>query len=137
MKKYNKDETPGFLYAGDLVKDRKWISPQVEIAAVYKAGELSFANGKPTERPTLEFTKGMKFCPCGTAVKLLKMELGNGISEWVGKSVTLYVARIYSKLAGGEIPAIRIRPSIPLANVPGKIKMQLGEDLTGRKIDEQ
>jgi len=137
MKKYNKEQTPGFLYAGDLVKDRKWISPKVEIAAVYKAGELKFANGMPTPRPTLEFTKGMKFCPCGTAVKLLKMELGNGISEWVGKSVTLYVARVYDNRAKGEIPAIRIRPSIPLANVPGKIKMQLGEDLTGKAIDER
>ena len=71
MKKYIKDETPGFLYAGDLVKDRKWISPKVEIAAVYKAGELNFADGSPTPQPTLEFTKGMKFCPCKTMIRAI------------------------------------------------------------------
>ena len=135
MKKYIKDETPGFLYAGDLVKDRKWISPKVEIAAVYKAGELNFADGSPTPQPTLEFTKGMKFCPCKTMISLLRNELGNSISEWVGKSITIYVAKIKNPWGKGEIPAVRIRPT--MIYVPGKYKMQLGEDLTGKAIDEQ
>ena len=150
MKAKNKSTLtePETVFAGDLVRGGTWVEVEVEIAKVFPPESFNFANGQTVDRPCLEFTSSpnegtipgrenaVRLVPASTQILLLRfMWDANSAAEWVGRKISLYVARV--KAPGrGLSPAIRIRPVVPINNLPFKIWKQLGEDLTGKKNTE-
>lgn len=129
---------PGWINAFDLVKGGKFITATVEISAVHKAGTVKFSNGQVNERVAMEFKgKSKKFMPCKTQAELLiPMLQCNSPTGWVGKSITLYVARV-NLFGGGKGPGIRIKPEgISNINITPRVKAQMGDDLTGKTLAE-
>jgi len=82
-------------------------------------GELTGPGGKKSKKPVLYVEGSDKGIPLNkTNGKTIAGMYGNYVTEWVGKSITLYKSSTRNPQDGGEIDCIRIRPEAPHQQEP-------------------
>ena len=82
-------------------------------------GELTGPGGKKSKKPVLYVEGSEKGIPLNkTNGKTIANMYGNYVTEWVGKSITLYKSSTRNPQDGGEIDCIRIRPEAPQRQEP-------------------
>lgn len=110
MSKQSQDRR--FLYAEDLLRDGKYISPVVEIKEVIRPGSLKGGDGRAIDKWTVAF-KGAekKLILCTTNCSIIHFVVGDEPGEkWIGKSIKIQ-ARIVEAF-GEDTVAIRVVPPI-------------------------
>lgn len=82
-------------------------------------GELTGPGGKKSKKPVLYVEGSEKGIPLNkTNGKTIAGMYGNYVTEWAGKSITLYKSSTRNPQDGGEIDCIRIRPEQPRQQAP-------------------
>jgi len=82
-------------------------------------GELTGPGGKKSKKPVLYVQGSEKGIPLNkTNGKTIASMYGNYVTEWVGKSITLFKSSTRNPQDGGEIDCIRIRPEAPQRQEP-------------------
>lgn len=82
-------------------------------------GELTGPGGKKSKKPVIYVEGSEKGIPLNkTNGKTIANMYGNYVTEWVGKSITLYKSSTRNPQDGGEIDCIRIRPEAPRMQEP-------------------
>ena len=106
------DQDSRFLYAEDLLKGGKYVSPVVEMSEVIRPGSLKSADGRAIAKWTIGF-KGTdkKLVLCKTNVSIIHFVIGDEPSDrWVGGKIKLQ-ARIVDAF-GEKTVAIRVIPPV-------------------------
>src|SRR6056297_374605 len=85
----------GYLHAKEFLKDGAWGEYTLEIQNVHPPNSVKSADGKPIDKPVVDFVETDKrFVLNGTNQRLAKCATGTSKpSEWVGKKLTLYPAQ--------------------------------------------
>ncbi len=82
-------------------------------------GELTGPGGKKSKKPVIYVDGSEKGIPLNkTNGKTIASMYGNYVTEWVGKSITLFKSSTRNPQDGGEIDCIRIRPEVPRQQEP-------------------
>ncbi len=78
------------------------------------AGDLTAVGGRKSKKPIVYFEGKDKGLICNkTNSKTIAAMYGNYVEEWVGKRITLFVSTTRSPDGSGDVPCIRIRPTVP------------------------
>lgn len=126
MDKSKDDYGSKYLYAEDLLCDGQYSRAEVTIYGVHPAGTLTKADGKPIDKPAIEFVgKAKKLVLCKSNVAFLKYATGESSpSKWIGKKIILTVRSVDA--FGDRVPAIRIWPNTAIRK--GLVKY-LGDEI--------
>ena len=126
-----------FIYADDLLRKGVWSEAEVEITEVIPPGGLTYGNGRVSSKFAIRIKgKGKCWEMPTTQFELIKMGLGRDFKEWIGKKITLYPA--WGPIpSGGNGSFIRSRPLCPMYQVTPRIQRQMGNDLTGKKPEQE
>lgn len=121
----------GYLHAEDFLKDGRWGEYTLEIKEVHPPMSVKSADGKPIDRPVVDFAETDKSLVLnGTNQRLAKCATGTSKpAEWVGKKLTLYPSQ-GNWFGQRDVVAIRIRVPDGKAR-PFVAPTQLGKDITG------
>ena len=79
-------------------------------------GELTGTGGKKSKKPIITFVGKEKKMVCNvTNAKSIAGMYGNHVEKWAGQRISLYVSTTRDPATGGDIPCIRVRPTVPTA----------------------
>lgn len=133
-----------FLEGIDLLKDGVWVEAHPVIQDIIPAGELrddkgklvTHGDGSPIETPAVIYEKSEKVHILNkTNYNFMRLLFGTeDTGQWIGQRVTLYAAQ--GNWFGQQNQcALRVR--LPADRpIPSRFRKQLGEDLTGKKINK-
>ena len=124
--KENKNEYGSrFLYAEDLLSGGEYRTATVEIEQVIPPNELTAANGKKVDKPTLKFKgKDKMLVLCKTNQSMIVFCTGGPLCDAAGKSITLQVREVDA--FGEQVVALRVMPE-PGVKVRKSILQRLGK----------
>jgi len=112
---YKKLRNPNYIGSYELMTGG---SPIELVVKIERAVKEMVQNGDKKEEAMVIYLKGQKpMIVNSTNAKSIEKATGSPyIEDWVGKSITLYVAKI--KAFGETVDALRVKPTAPVIKMP-------------------
>ena len=128
---------PLFIYADNLVRDGKWLTPTVTIEHVHLKGTVQGADKRLVDKPCVKFKGSDKMLVLNaTNESLLRLQFGSSdYKQWEGQKIVLEPRMIAEAFGERDVPVIRVLlpDDIP---VPFRLRKHIGKRLTGNVTKE-